>query len=81
MIWNRSGTTAMSSPPWHVAKVTVRGMVSYELWHEKQAGMVGRFSAFDAAKHEAERQQTGQCIPACVPEKNVQRSIFDMEAA
>ena len=65
MIWNRVGVTAMSSPPWHVAKVTVHGVVSYELWHEGRPAPVGRFSAFDAAKREAERQQTGQCIPVC----------------
>ena len=57
MIWNRSGATAMSSPPWHVAKVMVRGLASYELWHEGRPAPVGRFSAFDAAKREAERQQ------------------------
>ncbi len=57
MIWNRSGTTAMSSPPWHVAKVTLRGVLGYELWHEKQPFAVGHFSTFEAAKGEAERQQ------------------------
>ena len=47
----------MSSPPWHVAKVTLRGVLGYELWHEKQPFAVGHFSTFEAAKGEAERQQ------------------------
>lgn len=49
----------MSSPPWHVARVTVRGTPSYELWHEGRPAMIGRFSTFGAAKQEAERQQLG----------------------
>ena len=59
MNWVRSGTTAMSCPPWTVGKVTVRGVASYELWHDKQPGIVGRFSTFPAAMHEAERLQLG----------------------
>lgn len=59
MNWTRSGSTAMSSPPWHVAKVTVLGVPGYELWHEGKPAAVGRFSTFDAAKREAERQQLG----------------------
>jgi len=53
--WRRVGDTAMSCPPWHVAKVRVMGVLSYELWHEKQPGMVGRFESFDQAKAAAER--------------------------
>jgi len=53
--WRRIGETAMSCPPWQVGKVTVNGVVSYELWHEKQPGMVGRFDSFDQAKAAAER--------------------------
>jgi hypothetical protein len=49
----------MSSPPWHVAKVMVRGVPSYELWNDGRPAMVGRFSTFAAAKREAEREQLG----------------------
>lgn len=59
MNWTRSGLTSMRSEPWTVGKVTVRGAVSYELWHDKQPGMVGHFSTFQAAMREAERIQLG----------------------
>ena len=59
MIWTRQGPTGMASPPWRVRKVTVRGAVRYELWNEGQPGIIGRFSTFDAARKEAERQHLG----------------------
>lgn len=55
MHWRRIGETAMSCPPWHVARVTVRSVVSYELWHEKQPAALWRFDTFDQAKAAAER--------------------------
>ena len=55
MQWRRAGDTAMRCDPWTVGKVIVRGETSYELWHDKQPAVVGRFKSFDAAKAEAER--------------------------
>ena len=47
------------SGPWIVAKIVVRGVVNYELWHTGQPEMIGSFSSFDSAKREAERLQLG----------------------
>ena len=51
----------MRLDPWTVAKVCVKGVFYYELWHDKQPAMVGRFSSFDLAKHEVQRlEMAGQ---------------------
>ncbi len=58
MKWARSGDTAMRCAPWTVAKVSVKGIFFYELWHDKQAGMLSSFSTFDLAKAEAMKLET-----------------------
>ena len=56
MHWKRTGETAMRCEPWTIARVTVRGINLYELWHDKQPASVGCFGvyqSFDQAKQAA----------------------------
>lgn len=53
MIWEKSGDTAMRCAPWTVAKVKTNGVFFYELWHDKQPEMVGRYASFAVAKFAA----------------------------
>lgn len=55
MIWTKSGATAMRCEPWTVAKITLSGGVSYELWHDKKPAAVGRYPSFEMAKTAAEK--------------------------
>lgn len=48
---------SMRCDPWTVAKVSIKGMFFYELWHDKQPAMVGRYSSFDLAKHAVEEME------------------------
>ena len=59
MIWARGESMSRVSGPWIVAKVTVCGVVRYELWHIGRPGYVANFASFDSAKREAERLQLG----------------------
>jgi len=40
----------MRCEPWTVAKITLSGGVSYELWHDKKPAAVGRYASFEEAK-------------------------------
>ena len=60
MQWKRTGETAMRCEPWTVARVTVRGVNLYVLWHDKQPASVGCFGvypSFDEAKKAAEQAE------------------------
>lgn len=54
MNWERINDT-MRSAPWTIAKVFVRGVAGYELWHDKQPAMLGRFKSFAEAKAEVSK--------------------------
>lgn len=56
MVWISQGDYVMRCAPWTVAKVTVRGVVSYELWLDGTPTCAGRYATFDLAKEDAERR-------------------------
>jgi hypothetical protein len=50
----------MRCEPWTIAKVTVKGINYYELWHDKQPASVGCwgvYPSFDVAKHAAQEAE------------------------
>lgn len=60
--WRQVSDYAWQCSPWTVCSVSTNGVVSFELWHEKQPRVVGRHAskeeAFAAAK-EAEKRGEG----------------------
>lgn len=61
MQWQKTSATSMRCEPWTIAKVTVKGINYYELWHDKQPASVGCFGvyqSFDQAKQAAVQAET-----------------------
>ena len=61
MRWQRTSETSMRCDPWTVARVKVKGVFFYELWHDKQPAAAGRYASFEVAKVAAENfEKDGQ---------------------
>ena len=64
MQWKRTGETAMRCEPWTIARVTVRGINLYVLWHDAKPDAIGRYDTFgearDAARREENRNNRGE---------------------
>lgn len=57
--WQKTSAYAWRCDPWSVSQVRLNGAESFELWHDKRPGIVGRYpsrgEAFAAAKDAEER--------------------------
>ena len=56
MNWHKTSETSMRCAPWTVAKVSIKGHTVYELWHDNQPSVTGRYDSFAAARADAEKE-------------------------